>query len=39
MKRLTPEKRRALDALLKALYDATRAEDHSSFDELVRQLK
>jgi hypothetical protein len=39
VKRLPPEKRRQLAALLKAAYDAVLAEDHSSFDALVRGLK
>jgi hypothetical protein len=39
MKRLTPEKRRELQALLKSAYDAVLAEDHSSFHDKLRKLK
>jgi hypothetical protein len=39
MRRLSPAKRRSLDALLKAFYDAIAAEDHASLDDVVRGLK
>jgi hypothetical protein len=39
MRPLTPEKRRALRALLKAAYDAVLAEDHSAFHDQVRRLQ
>lgn len=39
MKRLTPERRREIRALLKAAYDAVLAEDHSAFHHQVRKLQ
>lgn len=38
MKRLTEEKRRELNAILRAVYSAVLAEDHGSFHDKLNEI-